>query len=352
MERRKLKKGTKIKNILKSKKNKAKKQKINYRQIISTGSTLLDLAILGRRVRGGGVPGGIILEVYGPSASGKTAILSGLAGSAQHNKGQVHFDDPEGRLDKEHAKIYGMKIDRKNYSRSDTVNEVFGKLWEWEPKSKKKINVFAADSIAALSTEMEMEGEDKMGMKKGKDLSAQLRKTCRIIANNNLLLGCSNQERMGPKGTVTTSGKGVPYYASIRIRITPVFKKSKITRTKTLNTKKGSRGKKYKTEKAIGIRSICEVKKNSLDEPFGKAQVSIIFNYGIDDIRDNLEYLKTTYGLDKYPCPDGKQYGTIDPAIRHIENNDLAEELREEVIDRWEEIDQLLTVKRPPKKLR
>mgnify|MGYP006961769342 CR=1 FL=1 len=32
-------------------------------RIISTGSTLLDLAITGGRVRGGGVPGGILVEI-------------------------------------------------------------------------------------------------------------------------------------------------------------------------------------------------------------------------------------------------------------------------------------------------
>ena len=32
--------------------------------IVSTGSTQLDLAIYGGRVRGGGIPGGIIIEIF------------------------------------------------------------------------------------------------------------------------------------------------------------------------------------------------------------------------------------------------------------------------------------------------
>ena len=34
--------------------------------MVSTGSTLLDLAISGGRVRGGGIPGGIMVEIFGP----------------------------------------------------------------------------------------------------------------------------------------------------------------------------------------------------------------------------------------------------------------------------------------------
>ena len=44
----------------------------NTETMISTGSTLLDLAISGTRVRGGGLPGGILVEIFGPAGSGKT----------------------------------------------------------------------------------------------------------------------------------------------------------------------------------------------------------------------------------------------------------------------------------------
>ena len=37
----------------------------DFGAVVSTGSTLLDLAISGGRVRGGGVPSGILMEVYG-----------------------------------------------------------------------------------------------------------------------------------------------------------------------------------------------------------------------------------------------------------------------------------------------
>ena len=52
----------------------------DFGTVISTGSTLLDLAISGGRVHGGGLPGGIFVEAFGPSGSGKTVLLSDREG--------------------------------------------------------------------------------------------------------------------------------------------------------------------------------------------------------------------------------------------------------------------------------
>ena len=38
----------------------------DFGTVISTGSTLLDLAISSGRIRGGGVPSGIFVELFGP----------------------------------------------------------------------------------------------------------------------------------------------------------------------------------------------------------------------------------------------------------------------------------------------
>ena len=315
----------------------------NSTKVISTGSTVLDLAITGTRRRGGGVPGGIIVEVFGPSGSGKTAILAEMAAYAQARGGDVRFDDPEARLDREYSEIYGMKLQAKNYSRPDTVRQMFQGLWDWQPTPRRKgaINLSGEDSLAALSTEMEMEDQDKMGMKRAKDFSEGLRKTCRLIANNNLLIVCTNQERDGTGGhPVTPGGKGIPYYASLRIRIAPMFGKDKVFKSKTLN--------KIKHDSVIGIRSICEVKKSSIDVPYRKAPVFIIFGLGIDDIRGNLVWMKESMGQSKYVAVD-KDFAFVEEAINHIEENNLEDPLREMVIDQWEYLQRELRVERKRK---
>lgn len=76
--------------------------------VISTGSTLLDLAISGGRVRGGGIPGGIFVEAFGPPSSGKTVLLCEIAGAIQRQGGEVMFYDPEARLNKKFAEVFQL----------------------------------------------------------------------------------------------------------------------------------------------------------------------------------------------------------------------------------------------------
>ncbi|MHA2070034.1 MAG: hypothetical protein ACXABY_37185, partial [Candidatus Thorarchaeota archaeon] len=66
-------------------------------RMYSTGSTQLDLAISGTRVRGGGIPGGIMVEIFGPPSTGKTALLAEIIAGAQLKGGEAMFGDPEGR---------------------------------------------------------------------------------------------------------------------------------------------------------------------------------------------------------------------------------------------------------------
>jgi len=302
---------------------------VSYNRIISTGSTLLDLAITGDKVKGGGIPAGIIIEISGPSSTGKTSILGEMSSSVIERGGSVRFLDPEARLDRDYTEIYGFSLKDDDYHRPDTVNQMFKHIWDWKPEKPEEINMVAADSLAALSTEMEMEDEDKMGMKRAKDFSQGLRKSCRIIADRNIILACSNQEREGGNGLVTPGGRGIPYYASLRIRIKPNFKEPKIKRTKKIGTKT--------VEKIVGIRSECEVKKSSIGSPFRTAPISIIFNYGIDTIRDELMWFRDLSGAKEYDAIN-KSFATIQKAIDYIEANSLEKELKKRTIKTWEEI--------------
>lgn len=316
---------------------------------LSTGSTLLDLCIAGKRCEDGGIPGGIILEVYGPPGSGKTAILSEICSSSQRKGGKVQFMDPEARLDSEYARIYGVKLEAENYSRPNTVSEVFGLVFGWEPDNPlksdntsrfcKAINVIATDSLAALSTDIELEKGDKMGMRRAKEFSEGLRKTARIIRNNNWVIACSNQVREGDYGETTPGGHAIPYYASLRIRVGQV---GKIERKAKLPS-----GKEVK--KVIGIESECYVKKSTIDDPYRACSIFIEFGHGISDIMGNLQYIKDTYGNSMYECPDNKKYQGVDQAIIHVEELNLQTQLRQLTIKTWREIEEKFNRPRAPK---
>jgi len=311
---------------------------LEHKKLVSTGSTLIDLEISGGRVRGGGMPGGVLVEFSGPSSSGKTALLVEIGVSVQNKGGEVDIADPEGRLDRQFSKLrFGLDIEKGHYSRPDTVEEVFNLIEKWEPENKKKVSMFGCDSIAALSTEMEMGEGDKRGQKKAKDLASGLRKVARKISKNNKLIIFTNHEKDGEYGKTTPGGKAVGFHASLRMR---VAKKATIEKEKKFH------GKTIK--KKIGILTDVTILKTSVDNEGRTVQMYIIHGVGIDDVRANLQYIKDNLGLNKYDAC-GKEFKSMDAAIKYIEENDLESELREKVIDLWEEIEMVFRPQRKPK---
>ena len=314
---------------------------------ISTGSTLLDLAISGGRVRGGGIPGGILVEIFGPSGAGKTVLLCEIAGAVQRQGGEIKFNDPEARLNKQFAQIFDLDLEDEDYETPDLIPEVFGSVRKWQPKDKTKINGVFADSLAALSTDMEMSKDegDKMGMRRAKEFSEECRKTCRILAKNNLLMVCSNQVRQnsdaGPYGLKYKSpgGEAIPFYASLRLRCMGA---SKIKDEKTINGKD--------IERVVGVETPIEVFKSSVWKPYRNASVFIMFDYGIDDIRANLQFVKQMTKATTYVVRDEKAGVSMADAIAWVEKHGLEEDLKEQTIDLWEAVEEKFEIERKPKK--
>lgn len=309
-------------------------------KVISSGSTLLDLAVFGGRIRGGGLPGGIMIEIYSEAGLGKTALLSEMCGYAQKDGGDIRFVDPEGRLDRQYAKIYGTNIPKNKYARLHLVSDIIEDFMDWNPPNKNAINIYGVDSLAALSTNLEMEKGDKMGMRRAKELSELFRKGSLQIAEGHKLMVCTNQLREGEKGTFSPGGKAVGFWASIRIELRRItgYTKGQVNKsgeiTETIKVGKKNR----EVEDVLGIRSIAKVMKNSCDSPYRTAPVALVFGYGIDNIRENLQYIKDMSGENSFVCPDGTSFAGMNQAIDYIEKNQLEGELVEETIDIWQGI--------------
>jgi recombination protein RecA len=338
-----------IEKEVKERVNTPKEKKAEYEGntefMISTGSTLLDLAISGGRVRGGGIPGGILVEVFGPESSGKTVLLCETAGDVQRKGGAVQFQDTEARLNEQFAQMFDFDTESIEITSPDTVTEVFEDLRKWIPDNGM-VNGSFTDSLAALSTRLELDEDDgdKMGMRRAKEFSEQLRKTCRILANTNTLLMCSNQVRENvDRGTFGTKwkapgGKGIAFYSSLRLRTNII---GNLTRERSF---KGN-----KIKQVYGVLIEVDVVKSSVWKPKRKAQIAIDYDYGVDDIRENLDFIKKTMKYTTYKLGDTDLGKARDGAIALIEKNKWQNKLREEVIDLWEEIDALFKVERERK---
>ena len=222
---------------------------------------------------------------------------------------------------------------------------MFASVNKWEPKEKPKtINGIFVDSLAALSTNLEMDNDDgdKMGMKRAKDFSEGFRKACLVLAEKNRLMVASNQIRDNTdQGGITVTapgGKAPGFYASLRLRLmNPV----------ELKDKKIIYGK--ETSRTYGISTEIKVFKSSVWKPYRTAKVFIVFDYGIDDIRANLQFIKDFTSNKIYTIGGDGLNKSMDASIAIIEEDGLEKELKEEVIDLWELIESKFKKERKPK---
>ena len=330
----------------KKKKKGAGDYKGNFDNITSTGSTELDLAITGEVTPEGGLPSGILVELFGPNSSGKTVLLLEMGGYIQRKGGDTFFNDPEGRINTGFAKQFGYDMTNIPVKEPDTVTGVFKNFRNWDPPKNGKVHGFLIDSLAALSTDMEMDKEegDKMGGRRGKEYSEGFRKSCREIKKNDYLMLASNQIRdsFAPVGEkfATTGGKAVGFYASVRLRLYAPEK---------IRTKEKKIGKKL-VKKVVGTKVKVEVYKNSCDVAYRTAHIYIMNGYGIDDIRANLQYVKDYTNNNTYQVRDLKLDPSLDKACQMVENQNLEGKLKKEVIELWHMIEDKFKIERKPKK--
>jgi len=314
-------------------------------QVVSTGSTLLDLAVSGGRFEQGGIPGGILVEIFGPASSGKTVLLCEIAGAVQRQGGEVMFRDPEARLNKQFAALNGFEVENALYDMPGTVGEMFAPVRKWEPKSDKVINAVFADSLAALSTQMELDDGDKYGMRRAKEFSEECRKVCRVLTQRNILMVCSNQVRQNLDAGLygekykSPGGEAIGFYSSLRLRC---HSPRKIQVEKDVGSGKQKR--------VVGVETSIDVYKSSVWEPFRQATVNIVYGYGVDDVRGNLEFVKKTTGSTVYVVGDVRVGVSLERAVARVEEQNLESDLKRQTIQLWREVEEKFRVHRSAKR--
>jgi hypothetical protein len=142
----------------------------------------------------------------------------------------------------------------------------------------------------------------------------------------------------GPFGQKYKSpgGEAIGFYSSLSLRC---FNPQKIRSKRTIHG--------VAHDRVQGIKVEIEVFKSSVWKPYRQATVHIIFDYGIDDIRGNLEYLKATKA--SYTLNDVLLGKTLDRAIQTVENEGLEKKLQQEVIKLWNEVEIAFAEPRRPR---
>ena len=256
----------------------------DIKEFISTGSTMLDLAISNRP--DGGIAVGRITEINGLESSGKSLVGAHILAETQKKGGVAVYIDTETSVSEDFLEVIGVDISKMLYLHLETIEDIFEAIEEIVTKvmesDKDRLVTILVDSLAAATTKVELNADyDKDGWATSKAIiiSKAMRKITQMIGRQKIALVFTNQLRqklgvMFGDPWTTSGGKALPFHSSTRIRL------------KNIGQIKDSK------KNTIGMKMRAQVIKNRLGPPMRHADFELYFETGIDDDGSWLHVMK------------------------------------------------------------
>jgi RecA/RadA recombinase len=340
--------------------------KIDPSKLLSTGSTLLNLA-LSKHWNGGLLPG-TYYWLCGDSDSGKSwlthSILAEAANNPVFDDYTLIYDDAENGALMDIEQFFGQKLatrcepptrDKEGNPVYSSLVEEFYSYVDNLTKAEKKF-IYVLDSMDALdciaseklfehnkeviqanlgnTTAAASKLKDSYNMNKAKYNSQNIRRLMSRLRSTGSILIVVTQTRDNVSGfgapTVAGGGKALKFYSHAQIWTKPagVLKK-------TIN----------KIERHVGVTCDVNIKKNRLTGQHCNVQFNIHNTYGIDDLGSCIDYLimegvvnssaKKSVAMN---IPQMDLTGTKEKIIMDIEEANRENELRQLVHNTWNDI--------------
>ena len=255
---------------------------------VSTGSTVLDLAISNRP--NGGLPVSKIVEITGLEQSGKSLLASHVIANTQKKDGIAVYIDTESSLNTQFLQAIGVDVGKMIYLPLETVEDIFDAITEVITKVREKdpdkLVTIVVDSVAAATTKIESAADfekDGYATQKAIILSKAMRKITNLIGQERILLIFTNQlrQKMGAMPFAdqytTSGGKALQFHSSVRLRLKQVGKlKEKINGI----------------DEVVGSEVEATVVKNRMGPPNRKVRYNVYYRQGMDDFGGWLKLMK------------------------------------------------------------
>jgi len=263
---------------------------------VSTGIRQLDYIVANRK--GGGLPCGRIVEIFGPPSIGKSHIAYQIARSTQTMGGIVVYIDTENGTSVENLGLLGIDVSKRFvFIETACTEEVFAVAESTIMKARglnKDVPITIIwDSVAASSPKAELVGDydkDSIGLQ-ARAISKGMRKITQVIGSTNTLFIALNQTRtkigvMYGDPTTTPGGMALPFHSSTRIKLgagSPI---------------------KNKSGDVVGINVWAKTIKNKVAPPFRTCHFEIHFGVGVKEHEQITDLLRSSEDV----SANGKNY--------------------------------------------